>query len=510
MISSDSQLSRVPIPEFSLSLPMHSAHPFDRYAPFIDVPALKAASDKPLRKSIRVNGLKTTVEAVRAWGEQKGWVLTPVPWCPEGLFVDREDRSVALGKDLLHLLGHVYMQEAASMLPAELLDPRPGEVILDMSAAPGSKSTQIASRMKNRGVIICNDVQEKRLWTLKSALHRAGVTNAIVTKKVGQWFAKHMTERFDRVLCDAPCTAQGTARKDSDALNYCSLENIGKMAKLQRELLESAVHAAKIGGRIVYSTCTLTPEENESVVRSLLTKFSGSLEVVDPREALPKEAGAFLQGAIEDSLKVQEQTVEGEDARTALPLIRLWPQAYDTEGFFCAVLKKTASTRGKDWIEAVKFQEDEMPVARMEKLGSILAEQYGVSLLSGEDRLFQRGDHVLLATKEVAAFKLTTQNYSLGLPFALRLHSSHETGPDGDRLRLDHEAAILRGTLATAGTVVIDAAVLDLLLDGKDATCPPDAHGDVILLYRGMPVGIGLAREGHLKNRLPRWIVQKS
>ena len=491
-------------------MPNYSA--FDRYAPFTDLAALNAFSAKGLRKSIRVNTLKTTADAVQKWGAEKQWQMESVPWCPEAFFIDREDRSVALGKDLLHLLGHVYMQEAASMLPVELLDPQPGERILDMSAAPGSKSTQIAAKMApspgggggraGRGVLICNDVQEKRLWTLKSSLYRAGVTNFIVTKKVGQWFARHMTETFDRVLCDAPCTAQGTIRKDSDALTYCSLENIGKMARLQRELLESAIDATKVGGRIVYSTCTLAPEENEEVVRSLLQKYEGKIEVVDivasgdPRFMVLDQARA-------DSLLVQEKSGMG----TNMPLLRFWPQTYDTEGFFCAVLKKTATTRHPEHMDAIRPQEEELPRARQKAIAGIVEEMYGTSFMTDTDCLFQRGEQLLLATQEVADFRLPVQDYALGLPFALRLQAGH---PDNDRIRLIHETATLRGASATRGTHIIDAHELDQLLDGKDLTCPNDLRGDIIVLHRGLPVGMALAKDGKLKNRLPRWIVQKS
>ncbi len=470
---------------------------FDRYASFTDLAALNEFSAKGLRKSVRVNTLKTTVDAVRKWGEEKGWQMENVPWCPQAFFIDREDRSVALGKDLLHLLGHVYMQEAASMLPAELLDPQPGEMILDMSAAPGSKSTQMAARMQGRGVLLCNDVQEKRLWTLKSSLYRAGVTNAVVTKKVGQWFARHMTEKFDRVLCDAPCTAQGTIRKDSDALTYCSMENIGKMARLQRELLESAIDAAKVGGRIVYSTCTLAPEENEEVVRSLLQKFEGKLEVVDvvtsgdPRFTM-------LDRARDDSLIVQEKSGMG----TAMPLLRFWPQTYDTEGFFCAVLQKTATTRHPSRMDAVRPQEEEVLRIRQKEYSGVLTKVYGTDFLQETDCLYQRGEQLLVSTKEIAELRLPVQDYALGLPFALKV--------DDNRLRLIHETATLRGHWATKGTFVIDDTILNLFLDGKDATCDPDLRGDVILLYRGIPIGMALAKEGKLKNRLPRWIVQKS
>ena len=497
---------------------------FDRYAPFTDLAALNEASTKPLRKSVRVNTLKTSVEKFTQAAHKKGWQLTSVPWCPEAFFVDREDRSVALGKDLLHLLGHVYMQEAASMLPAALLDPQPGEVILDMSAAPGSKTTQIASMMARSpstatsaarrggggqgvGVIVCNDVQEKRLWTLKTALHRSGVINNIVTKKVGQWFAKNMTGRFDRVLCDAPCTAQGTSRKDSDALLYCSLENIGKMARLQRELLESAVHACKVGGRIVYSTCTLTPEENEEVVASILHKFEGRVEVVDPRQerqAVSDERLAeIFERAVEDSYRVQEfQTTGVPLTASRLPLLRLWPQTFDTEGFFCAVLKKVAPTREPERLPAVRYQEEILPPARQKDIGKICEEMYGTSFLHEGDRLYLRADQLILTNDAVSDFKLPVQNYALGIPFAKKL--------DGTRIRLQHEIVTLRGHEATKNVLELSQADVDAMLDGKDIRCPVEMKGDPILTCGNLVIGSSLAKEGKLMNRLPRWIVAKS
>ncbi|NOS67314.1 MAG: NOL1/NOP2/sun family putative RNA methylase [Candidatus Peribacteraceae bacterium] len=479
-----------------------STHPFDRYAAFTDLAALNAASVKPLRKSLRVNTLKTSVEEFKAAAQKRGWQLSPVPWCPEAFFIDREDRSVALGKDLLHLLGHVYMQEAASMLPAALLDPQPGEVILDMSAAPGSKTTQMGARMQNTGVIICNDVQEKRLWTLKTALHRSGVINNIVTKKVGQWFAKNMTERFDRVLCDAPCTAQGTSRKDSDALKYCSADNIGKMARLQRELLEAAVHACKVGGRIVYSTCTLTPEENEEVVASILKKFPGQVEVVDPRVNSEKLIvnSDFFERAIQDSIFVQRKHFSLSTFH--FPLLRLWPQTFDTEGFFCAVLKKVSPTRHREKFDAVRLQEDLLPPARQKDIGKLCEEMYGASFLHDGDKLFLRADQFIVTNDACADFPMPVQNYALGIPFARRL--------DSDRIRLSHEIITLRGHEATKNVLEISEKDVDALLDGKDIPCAKDLRGDPILTSGGLVIGSSLALHGTLKNRLPRWVVAKS
>ncbi len=498
------------------------AHPFDRYAAYTDLAALNAANAKPLRKSLRVNTLKTSIEAFRAWAKKEGWQLNAVPWCPEGFFVDRsslfelrpagrEEKVPALGKDLLHLLGHVYMQEAASMLPVALLDPQPGETILDMAAAPGSKTTQIAARMQNTGVVLANDMQEKRLGTLKEALHRAGVVNTVVMKKAGQWYGQHMVERFDRVLCDAPCTAQGTVRKDVDALKYSSEQSIRAMAKLQYSLLESAVHAAKVGGRIVYSTCTLTPEENEMVVGRILNKYCEQLTVVDVTEGSEvRDRRSEIRGqklalhqAVKDSMVVQEELKKTENwplTSDLRPFLRLWPQTYDTEGFFCAVLEKTATTKHPEFAKAAFFQE--RPLRKHERLhiGARLEEIYGTSFMDDSCRLLELNGQLLLSTAAVEHAQLPSRNYALGLPYAKLLRDK--------TCRLTHDLVIARGTMASSNVMEVTDGQLQELLNGKDIACPKDLHGDVILLRRGVALGIGLAQEGAMKNRISRWLVQ--
>ncbi len=461
-------------------------------------------SGKPLRKSLRVNTLKMSVADFREAAKKRGWELSPVPWCAEGFFIDREDRSRALGRDLLHQVGCFYMQEAASMLPPAFLAAQPGETILDMSAAPGSKTTQVAASLQGRGVVVANDVQENRLWTLKSNVHRLGATNVIVTKKVGQWFAKHMTERFDRVLCDAPCTAQGTVRKDSDALTYCGIENIEKMARLQVQLLESAIHAAKVGGTIVYSTCTLTPEENEGVIFEILQKFGDRVEVADPRERVAG-SGEWLQQPIDDSYRVQEWLAKERDYSLpahGYPLGRLWPQTLDTEGFFTAVLRKNAPTKDPEDMDRVPFQEEPMPSRRVREAMEHFTEIYGVPMLRDDETLYQMGENILLVPTEVAKFHLPLQDFSIGLPFAKLLK-------DG-RVRIAHETATLRGHEATKGTLTLEAKQLEDILDGKDTTCEEGLRGDMLLMAEGRCIGRGLAKEGLLKNNLPRLMIQQS
>ena len=363
------------------------------------------------------------------------------------------------------------------------------ETILDMCAAPGSKTTQIAAMMQGRGVIVANEVQEKRMWTLSTACQRSGVTSVVLTKKVGQWFGKQMTEMFDRVLCDAPCSAQGTVRKDSDALNYCGPENIAKMARLQMELLEAAVHAAKVGGTIVYSTCTLTPEENEGVVLQILNKFCDQLEGLDP-------SALHMQRALGDSMLVQNSmNLKGHTA-----CLRIWPQTYDTEGFFCAVLRKKVPTRNREKIAPVPRREERFARGMEQEIRRRIADSYGTDFIHDGEMLVHRGDLVILTTEAAMALPIPVLDYGMGLPYAKGLK-------DG-RFRITDELAVARGNEARSSTLVVGESDLRELLEGQNIECPEDREGDVIVLYDGMAIGRGLAKQGYLKNRLSRWMVR--
>lgn len=472
-------------------------HPFDRYAGFTDLKLLKEFSEKPLRKCMRINTLKMDREDFTKYAIERRWELGEVPWCSDGFFIDREDRSEPLGKDLLHMLGHTYIQEASSMLPVALLDPQPGERILDMAAAPGSKSTQIAARMQNTGVLVANDMQEARLHTLITALNRLGILNTIVTKKMGQWFSKHMTARFDRVLIDAPCTGQGTSRKDPSALQYCSEHSIGKNAKLQRELLESAIHAVKIGGRIVYSTCTLTPEENEEVVISMLKKFEGKVEILDPRGLKIENEKLKIDQAIQDSFIVQNNL---QSSIFNLPFLRIWPQTYNTEGFFCAVLTKTGPTRDIEKHETVKMKEEWMPKARVQEIKDFIQERFGTQMIGEDEVLLQNNDRAWITNHDCLKFPLACPHRYIGLPFAKLL--------DRAPVRLDHDFVTLRGSGVKQNIIDLEDSQWETLIKGQDFDSDPEILGHILLRYKGICIGRGRAKEGRCKNQLPRWVIQ--
>jgi NOL1/NOP2/sun family putative RNA methylase len=277
-----------------------------------------------LRTSIRVNTLKISISDLKKRLEDKGFELEQVPWCKEGFWVygDRKD----LGNLLEHTLGYIYIQEAMSMVPPLALEPKPGDKILDMCAAPGSKTTQIAQFMENDGMLIANDTVSQRARPLGLNTQRLGIRNIALTLRQGQQFVSLPENYFDRILVDAPCSGTGTIRKSLKTLNQVSDGFVKKMQRIQMKLLETAFKLVKKGGVIVYSTCTLEPWEDEAVISYLANNFDCTIEPIK------------LNG-----LKSAKPVMEfmGERYHEAVKnCLRVYPQQYDTEGFFVTKIIK--------------------------------------------------------------------------------------------------------------------------------------------------------------------------
>lgn len=240
-----------------------------------------AACQRPLRRSIRVNTLKISVADFLTLTAPYGWSLTPVPWCEEGFWIEREDEdALPLGSTAEHLSGLFYIQEASSMLPVAALfaDDNSPKRVMDVAAAPGSKTTQIAARMGNQGAILVNEYSASRVKVLHANISRCGISNVALTHFDGRVFGAALPEMFDAILLDAPCSGEGVVRKDPDALKNWSVESNLEIAATQRELIESAFHALRPGGTLVYSTCTLNREENESVLAWLKETWPEAVE----------------------------------------------------------------------------------------------------------------------------------------------------------------------------------------------------------------------------------------
>ena len=344
----------------------------DQYAAFL------ASYDAPPAAGLRVNTLKISPEEFRRLAP---FELTPIPWCPAGfttsppppppslagkgagglgalagkgagglgalagkgagglgLAAAKETGGGGPGKHPYHAAGLYYLQEPSAMAVAELLDPQPGERVLDLAAAPGGKATHIASLMKGRGLLIANEPHPQRVWVLAENLERWGAANVAITNETPERLADRFAGFFDRVLLDAPCSGEGMFRKSAAARQEWSPALVQGCAQRQSLILEQAGRLVRPGGRLVYSTCTFNPEENEETVARFLEAHP-DFELI----ALPQRPG-FSAG------------VCGRDVacNVSTRVVRLWPHTGPGEGHFIAVLQRRADAdvpvaRPKPW-----------------------------------------------------------------------------------------------------------------------------------------------------------------
>ncbi len=283
------------------------------------------ACRRPLPTVVRCNTLKVEPEDALSILEGEGFQLAPVPWCSYAARVVSGPLST-LGNTLAHFAGVIYLQEGVSLLPVLALGPQPGETLLDLAAAPGSKTTQAAQEMGDAGAIVANDVSAERLKALAYHLERLGISSVTVTQMDGRRFGRLTPNAFQKVIADCPCSGEGTVRKDSRAVQEPSSRARKRLVETQKALLVSAYKAAVPGGRILYSTCTLAPEENEGVVSYLLDNYRCT--------TLPIEIPGL----------VASRGVEGWEDEEFHPRVvnslRVYPHQNDTGGFFLALLEK--------------------------------------------------------------------------------------------------------------------------------------------------------------------------
>lgn len=303
-----------------------------------EYPAFLASLERPRAVALRFNPLKGNQPELPFVGEN-------VPWEPMGYYYDPEARP---GLHPYHEAGVYYLQEASAMAPVQLLDPQPGEKICDLCAAPGGKTTQIAGRMAGEGLLLCNEINPKRAKILSRNIERMAVSNALVTNEHPQKLAQHLPEFFDRVLIDAPCSGEGMFRKEEAAVTDWSLETVEMCARRQAEILDSGAAMLKPGGRLVYSTCTFAPEEDEMAVAEFLQRHPEfEPEEIDAPWFEKGENGAF----------------------------RMWPHKLLGEGHFAAVLRK----KGEKEEEYQKSTGEKLPKSWLE-----FAKQMGISLPEGQ------------------------------------------------------------------------------------------------------------------------------
>ena len=289
---------------------------------------------KPQRKSFRVNTYKVKdVQTLKHNLEIRGVELEEVKWDRNSFFVnlEKEDSRSDLGNLFEHFLGQIYVQEATSLLPP-LVAQIPESVeddfkVLDMCSAPGSKTTQLAAMMKNKGLLVANELDYSRLAPLKLNLERSGFTNIVITNQDGARIEGE--EIYDRIILDAPCSGSGVIRKSPRTLKTYNPSQLHQITSIQRKLFRRAFELLKKNGILVYSTCSMDPEENEFIVHWALKEFQENIELESIElEGIEKRKTVSHFEGIEISKEIQQK------------VLRIWPHHYDTNGFFVSVFKK--------------------------------------------------------------------------------------------------------------------------------------------------------------------------
>ncbi|MFC3958526.1 RsmB/NOP family class I SAM-dependent RNA methyltransferase [Halovivax cerinus] len=300
--------------------------PFERYRPIVDdFEAFLAACERPLGTAVRVNAIKATAAQAMAALEADGVAYEQADWHSRVLRLETDSP----GSTWASYHGFTHGQEEVSVVPPLVLDPEPGERVWDACAAPGGKATQLAALMNDRGTVVANDNNLGRLSALRFNAERLGATSLAVTNDDARNYslASFEFDAFDRALVDAPCSCEGTIRKNPDALDEWNLGHVRSIAGVQKGILRRAVQATRPGGTVVYSTCTFAPEENEAVVDHVLD--------VEDCAVVPFDLSLEHDPGLTEW---NDESYDGSLSKAA----RIYPHQNDTGGFFVAKLEVAA------------------------------------------------------------------------------------------------------------------------------------------------------------------------
>ena len=456
---------------------------------------LQACAPQAAPSAVRLNLLKCPEPStfIHRLAADYGWDLSPLPFSEFAWQIP--NAATSPGKTIEHQLGYFYIQDAASILPVSLFSqnskPR---LTLDMAASPGGKTTQLVDSISDQSLVIANDSSPSRLKALRSVTEIWGTVNTVLTNFPGEKWGNWFPETFDRVLLDAPCSMESLRDSPTHPHRPISQDERLRLAERQLALLTSALSAAKIGGEVVYSTCSLAPEEDEFIIDSLLKRLPDCFDV--------EQSAAQLYGTPGlTSFETRELTPALQGS------LRVWPDTFNTNGFFAVKLtKKAALGLGSDPPFARPFETTRLvpfSPSKQAQLNVILYELYGFSLpelmqthnlsiLEREAQLF------LVPSLWLEAFA-SLPYYSLGMPLAHVSPQGFEVDPD----------FILRfGDQFTKSILMLDPGQEKPWLEGmelRNLEYPAGLQGRIVAIrsQTGLNLGAGKANPGRLRNLLP-------
>lgn len=350
------------------------------------------ALNKDNIKGIRLNTSKTNINDFL---DKKIFNLNTIFWCNEGFFMKNYDKDRP-GKHPYYHCGLFYIQEPSAMIPVEILSPQPGDKVLDLCAAPGGKTTQIANKMKGDGLIVSNDINAKRVKALEKNINLFGIKNSILLNESPENIKKRLSNYFDKILIDAPCSGEGMFKRDKNSISNWSLDYIKKLANIQRNILSNAAYMLKKGGLLVYSTCTFSLEENEGTIDWFIKNFPQF-------EILPIEN---ISGLTDGKPELIEANVNIRNTK------RAWPHKINGDGHFVALLRKKESLN-----EHIKINTNNYDLKLSEDENNLVQEFINENLNITFDKLIKVGNGVYspaIEDRDLSGLKVKFNGLYLG------------------------------------------------------------------------------------------------
>ncbi len=430
-----------------------------------EYPAFLSGYERELSPSLRINTEKITVENFQ---QLSPFSLRPIPWVPTGFYYEPGERP---GKHPYHDAGLYYIQEASAMSVAELADPIPGERVLDLCAAPGGKTTQLAAKMQGKGVLVANEIHPSRAKILSQNVERMGISNAVVTSEDPDSLARHFPEWFDRIVVDAPCSGEGMFRKEEHAQEHWSQENIDLCAERQKDILEAAARMLRPGGTLIYSTCTFAPEEDEGSVATFLRNHPDFFV-----QRIEQEKSKFF---------AKGRPLWADAPMEVENTFRLWPHLLEGEGHYVAVLTR----KGEDTGEREK-RKNLSPDKEKLKLWKEFAKENLRKVPQGE--LISFGDQIYLMPEAISlrGCKVLRPGLHVGTCRKNRLEPAHALA-----LSLKAQDAVHR--------ISLHVREAEKYLRGETLGLEAE-NGWTLVCVDGYSLGWGKVTGGILKNHYPK------
>ncbi len=434
--------------------------------------------DKERVQGLRFNTLKGSQEQFLST-HREAFDLKAVPWCREGFYYRQDTRP---GRHPYHEAGVYYIQEPSAMSVVSLLDPQPGEKVLDLCAAPGGKTTHIAERLSGTGLLVSNEIHPARAKILSQNVERMGIRNAVVTNEDSGRLRTYFPEFFDRIVVDAPCSGEGMFRKDEQAREEWSEDNVRICAERQQEILDNAAQMLRPGGRMVYSTCTFSPEEDEDGIAWFLERHPEFSVVVCTEE----DRLLGLSPAREEWSRGQRPEIAGT--------CRIWPHKAEGEGHYLALLEKAedAEELRKKKIRYPKFWNDRSGIKVVQEFFKDTCRGF----MPDMDRLILFGEQIYQIPEtmpDFAGMKVLRPGLHLGTLKKNRLEPSHALA-----LHLRPEQVRFCISLSSEEEEILS------YLRGNTLSDEAGRKGWTLVCTDGYSIGWAKAASGILKNHYPK------